>query len=288
MVGAVQAERTRQSPKLRALLLRVEPSTPESAVMGNAVNFARRTGAELWGLYPLEYPEFPGYVEARLPRELLEINRNHFKELAEETGAAFRKACESAAIDWTWRCVEGDAARSVIVNGRVADLLLLAGGKESNQSSMDEFTGQVILQCGRPAMILPSEPMAEDAGSRVVLAWNARRECVRATHDAMPLLRNAEWVKVVTLKRGSAADQDDVPGAGICRHLARHGVAADAHVVSFQGRSAGAALLEWARENDADMLVMGAYGHSRWRELVLGGVTAHVLRNADLPVFMSH
>jgi nucleotide-binding universal stress UspA family protein len=85
-----------------------------------------------------------------------------------------------------------------------------------------------------------------------------------------------------------APDYGDLPGSELCRHLARHGVKAEARDVQARGKSDGAALLALAEEEDANLLVMGAYGHARWRELVIGGVTHHVLRHGKLPVFLSH
>jgi nucleotide-binding universal stress UspA family protein len=85
-----------------------------------------------------------------------------------------------------------------------------------------------------------------------------------------------------------APDYGDLPGSELCRHLARHGVKAEAQEVRARGKSDGAALLALAEEENANLIVMGAYGHARWRQLVIGGVTDHVLRHGKLMVFLSH
>lgn len=275
--------------EIRDIVLCVDPVQPESALIENAVKFAKKHEANLIGIYPIEYPEFPGYITAQLPKDVLEKNRSFYTEHANAAQAAFRKACTSAAIHWDWRCVEGDRAEIMVANGRLADLVLLSGRRNNGESPAGESSGRIMLECGRPVLLLPSTPMKENAGSRMMLAWNGRREAVRAVHDALPLLRRADWVKVVMVNPDAAAsDYGDAPGSELCRHLARHGVKAEARESRVRGKSEGAALLALAEQENADLLVMGAYGHARWRELVIGGVTAHVLRHADLPVLLSH
>ena len=275
--------------EFRELLLCVDPLQPGSVLIENAVKFAKEREARLIGVYPLEFPEFPGYVQAQLPKEILDKNREFFIDHAKEAEAAFDKACASAGIECEWRCIEGERAETVIASGRLSDLLLLAGRHNGDDSAAGSSSGRMLLECGRPVLLLPSSPIPDDAGSRILLAWNARREAVRAVNDALPLLSKAEWVKVVVMNRhGNGLEEVGTDGHELCRHLARHGVKAEAHEITVHGESEGAALLELAEKENANMLVMGAYGHARWRELVIGGVTAHVLRHTNLPVLMSH
>ncbi len=275
--------------QFRDILLCVEPVRPGSVLIENAVRFAKKREANLTGLYPLEFPEFPGYVAAQLPKEVIDRNRSYFMEHANEAEAAFREACTSAGIHWDWHCVEGERAQTVIEKGRLSDLVLLAGAQDDGESATGESSGRIMLECGRPVLLLPSTPIPEDTGSRVLVAWNGRREAVRAVHDALSLLESANWVKILMVNPDkNAPDYEDLPGSELCRHLARHGVNAEAKEVAARGKSDGATLLAMAKEENADLIVMGAYGHSRWRELVIGGVTDYVLRHATLPVFLSH
>jgi nucleotide-binding universal stress UspA family protein len=275
--------------QIRDIMLCVEPVRPGSVLIDNAVRFARKREANLTGLYPIEIFDFPGYVQAQLPKEVLENYRKIYYEEAQQAEAAFRDACTSAGIHWDWHRVEGERAQSVIENGRLSDLVMLAGGHDGDGSATGESAGRIMLECGRPVLLLPAAPIAEDTGSRILLAWNGRREAVRAVHDALPLLEGAEWVKIVLVNPDTGApDYGDLPGSELCRHLARHGVKAEAQEVRARGKSDGAALLDLAKEEGANLVVMGAYGHARWRELVIGGVTEHVLRHAELPIFLSH
>lgn len=275
--------------KICDMLLCVDPARPGSSVIDNAVKFAKKQEANLIGLYALELYDFPGYVQAQLPKEVLDNYRSIRAQDAEKAEADFQAACTSAGIHWDWRCIEGERAQTVIDNGRLSDLVLLAGGNNGDEAPTGESSGRIILECGRPVLLLPPTPIPEDTGSRVLLAWNGRREAVRAVHDAMPLLTSAEWVEVVMVNPDTgSAHSSGPPGSELCRHLARHGVKAEARQVKASGRSDGDALLALAEEENLNLIVMGAYGHARWRELVIGGVTAHVLRHSTLPVLLSH
>ncbi len=275
--------------KFRDILLCVEPLRQGSALIENAVGFAKKQASNLTGLYTMEIFDFPGYVQAQLPKEVLDNYRKVLFEEAERAEAVFKEKCTAADVHWDWRQVEGERAESVIENARLADLVLLAGGDSGSETPTGESSSRIMLECGRPVLLVPPTPMDKDAGSRVLVAWNGRREAVRAVHDALPLLESADWVKVVMVNAGAdAPDAGDLPGSALCHHLARHGVKAEAQAVKARGQSDGAALMALAEKEKANLVVMGAYGHARWRELVVGGVTDHVLRHATIPVFLSH
>jgi nucleotide-binding universal stress UspA family protein len=273
----------------RDILLYVGSNTATSTLIENAVNFAAEQNAHLTGLCVLGLPTIPGYIEANLPDGVLERYRESYLERARRVEADFSDACKTRELQWAWRCIEGEASVVVPVNGRCADLLLLAGGARRTQTQGSEIADRVVVECGRPVLIIPTGPMPESAGSQIVLAWDGRREAVRAVHDALPLLCAADWVKVVAaIPRSRDSGRGEVPAGDLCRHLARHGVKAEAHSVNVSGHGVGETLLNWSADENANMIVMGAYGHSRWRELLLGGVTAHVLHEAQIPVLMSH
>jgi nucleotide-binding universal stress UspA family protein len=126
-------------------------------------------------------------------------------------------------------------------------------------------------------------------GKKVLVAWNARREAARAVFDALPLLQKAEQVKVIWVNPQSEQEvAQDLPAADICATLARHGVKCDGTEERKPRKNVGETLLACAGEFGADLLVMGCYGHNRWRELIFGGASRHVLSHATLAVLMSH
>ena len=147
----------------------------------------------------------------------------------------------------------------------------------------------VALASGRPILAVPYAGQFETVGRRVLIGWNATREATRAVNDAMPLLAAADVVTVLTIDAREAPDaHGELPGADISLHLARHGVKATIERTVSAGVPAGEVLLSRAADLGADLLVIGAYGHSRMRELLLGGATRSILQSMTVPVLMSH
>ena len=143
------------------------------------------------------------------------------------------------------------------------------------------------MTSGRPIIMLPAGSTVSRV-RRILVGWNARREAIRAVADAMPLLVRAEVVEVLVIDHErQSADHGQEPGADIARHLARHGARVEVRRLSSGGEDVGHLLLSQAAAFGADLLVMGAYGHSHLSEWVFGSVTRAVLREADLPVLMS-
>ena len=145
----------------------------------------------------------------------------------------------------------------------------------------------MVLAAGRPALVIPYIGAGETLGERVLVAWDGGREAARAVNDALPLLERAASVGVLVINpsRGGHGEQ---PGADIALHLARHGISVDAEHLEARDISTGNALLSRLADQNIDVLVMGAYGHSRLREMVLGGVTRQVFQSMTVPVLMSH
>ncbi len=146
-----------------------------------------------------------------------------------------------------------------------------------------------MIGSGRPVLIVPSVGEPRSVGDKVLVAWNARREAARAVFDALPLLQRAKEVKVVWVNPQSEQDvAQDIPAADICAALARHNVKCQATEQLQPRTGVGETLLACAKEMDADLLVMGCYGHTRLREFVFGGASRHVLAQMSVPVLMSH
>jgi nucleotide-binding universal stress UspA family protein len=149
--------------------------------------------------------------------------------------------------------------------------------------------GAVLFGAGRPVLVVPYAGRFSAVGRRVLVAWNASREAARAVNDALPILEGAEAVTVLAVNpRRGIGGHGEEPAADIALHLARHGVTATTEQRSAPEVGDAEALLNAAAEKGADLLVMGGYGHSRLREMALGGVTRTVLRSMTVPVLLSH
>lgn len=187
--------------------------------------------------------------------------------------------------------IERASARwAVAVRARHADLALV--GRPARKEQHD--TQQILLQAalfgsGRPVLVVPPGGKGGPVGRRAVVAWDAGREAARAVKDAMPLIEKAEQISVVTIDgEPSMARHSDLPGGEISTHLARHGLDVELRNVASSGRTESQVLNDEAMDVSADLIVMGAYGHSRFQEIVFGGMTREILVSAKVPILLSH
>ena len=205
----------------------------------------------------------------------------------------FAEASRGNAFPSEWREADaqlGTVAGEVIDHGRCADLVI-ASQKQSDwvNSHLLEQPDRIALECGRPVLLLPNAGNLRLTPKRITLAWNGRREAARATFDALPLLKLADVVNVLSINPGDdPTSSRDMPGAEICSALSRHGVKCEASQATAFGPDVGTEILRLAKAFGSDLLVMGCYGHSRLREITVGSVTRTVLAGMAIPVLMAH
>jgi nucleotide-binding universal stress UspA family protein len=259
-----------------------------------AAALAERFAAHLVGLYPLPMPEAPrhfGYYDPALLNPFFEELRARARDAADKTREVFEHIASLHGVSAEWREIPEGADADPAVHARYADLAIL-GQLDPDSGEPDMIRPrpeQVTLASGRPTLVVPYAGNFPNLGRRVVIGWNASREAARAVNDAMPLLTAAEIVSILTIDpREGPRAHGELPGADISLHLARHGVKAEIERTVSADLPVGEALLSRAADLGADLLVMGAYGHSRARELLLGGATRSLLRSMTLPVLMSH
>ncbi|MDP6475833.1 MAG: universal stress protein [Alphaproteobacteria bacterium] len=221
---------------------------------------------------------------------IADLQRNYMDE-AKLAAEALRKSAERQAeqadIPFEWRLEEGVADDIVPVHARYADLTIV------NQVDPDSVNAprkrglpiELVMDSGRPMLVVPYAGNFTTLGERILVAWNGSREATRAVHDAMPFLRRAELVSVLSI---NPRREDHIAGFDISSQLARHGVKAEAVRTVSGDVSVGDLLLSEAADLSADMIVMGAYGHSRLREFILGGASQQILDSMTVPAFMSH
>ena len=261
--------------------------------MALAAALSERFAAHLVGLYPFPVPDIPrtlGYYNPSLFDPIFRELREKAQEVCDREREAFEHAASLRGLSAEWRVTEGLEADPA-VHARYVDLTILGqldpdGGDTELIRPRPEL---VALASGRPILAVPYAGQFETVGRRVLIGWNATREATRAVNDAMPLLAAADVVTVLTIDAREGPDaHGELPGADISLHLARHGVKATIERTVSAGVPAGEVLLSRAADLGADLLVIGAYGHSRMRELLLGGATRSILRSMTLPVLMSH
>lgn len=184
--------------------------------------------------------------------------------------------------------IEGAVLQDEIVaHARLADLVVTVHA-EGHGRARQALLEDVLFKSGRPALIVPQRAH-ERAWKRILIGWNAKAEAVRAVIGAMPMLQAADAVVVATVDAvPTAAGHAQGPGRDLAAHLARHGVRAEVRNLDSMGRTDAKALYDEALAVDADLIVLGAYGHSRAQELVFGGVTRELLTRSPIPLFMAH
>lgn len=220
--------------------------------------------------------------------ELIEWQINMRRERAEAAQQAVKAAEQCHGIAFEWRKVEGAVDAAVIEQGCYADLIVVSQNSRVTdiETPIGTMAGNILMAAGRPVLIVPNDFKGKSIGRRVLVAWKPGAEATRAVHDALPLLVQAEAVTVMRVNPDSEEPAHN-PGADLATHLARHGVKVTVTPVLAPDTAAGTAILDQARGMQADLIVMGAYGHSRLRELVFGGVTRQMLQAPPLPVLMS-
>ena len=167
------------------------------------------------------------------------------------------------------------------------DMLVAVQETLKMHDSIDHAFSGTFLDAGCPFLQLPEAGPKFEEMSRVAIAWNGRAETARAIRNALPLLKNAERVNIVTVDP-KQIDVGEDPGSDLAAFLSRYGIKVTVDVLASGGMSVSKKLLQRTRDIDADILVMGGYGHTKLRERLLGGVTRETLQDAYLPVFMAH
>ena len=255
-----------------------------------ALRLAARHEAHLIGLMVNEVYVSP-IAAARIPSGLLDEHRRAVQEARGRVREQFERLASAAGVPHEWHAAEGDPMMAVALFSRHADLAVI--GQESRDhagfGTAGKLAEQVVLASGRPILVVPCAGAYPSVGRRVLVAWDASREAARAVADALPLLKAAGHVVTLSANPESGAGHHgELPGADIARHLARHGVRVEVQRVSSKDVSIADLLLNRIMDESFDLLVMGAYGHARVREIWLGGVTRRLMESMTVPVFISH
>jgi len=274
----------------KTILVHLDHRPRSAERLGLAGSLADEFGAHLIGLFAPGSPRLPSYAQAEggpLLRELLErrnaeVQRDaerHFRDIAKRHGGERSE----------WRASQVDPAAAVQLSARYADLVVAAQPEAEDEGDLRGLADELVFSAGRPVLFVPYAGRFAALGKRVLVAWDAGREAARAVTDGLPLLQRAEAVEVCAFdpERGRR-NHGELPGADIGLYLARHGVKVTVARQSGARYDVGSQILSRAADIGADLIVMGAYGHARVRELVLGGVTRTMLEAMTVPVLMSH
>ena len=268
------------------LLVHAEPGLASSHRVEVAARLARSLDARLIGLGaetfdPTPYSgPFTGYAAG----EWVSLVQEQIGKSLVAAEAAFRR--DAAGADTDWRCIQDYPHRALVKTAHAADLIV-ASPRSDRGAQRSADPGDVVMNAGRPVLIAPAG-RSHLVGMSVVVAWKDTRECRRALTDALPFLQRAEEVIVLAVVDPDMADAAVFETDDVVANLKRHGVDARALVTSIDHDAVAEEIERVANLNGADLIVAGAYGHSRLREWVFGGVTDNFLHRPGCFVLLSH
>ncbi len=275
-------------------------STPETARPALQAAFAvgRRFRAHVYALHVRPdlrstVPYIGEGMSGAMLDDMMQTVEREASERAARVRAVFDELCAWANVvtaepgtaehelSASWREEAGREDEVIGRRGRLADLIVIARPRDASARMTLE---SALIESGRPILVAPPEPR-EPVGERIAIAWNGSVEASRAVNAAMPFLHRAERVVVLSVQESRRAEST---AEDLAAYLAWHGIRASAHTIGSERPPTGATLLAEVSSQGGDMVVMGAYTHNRFREMIFGGVTRHVLSAAEVPVLMAH
>ena len=281
----------------KTILVLLNNSGRTKQLLDTSSALARQFDAHLVGLYILPAAKVYSDIGMVATPMVFEGYRDLFKSKLEEVRKKFEARAKQDGLKAEWRTVESnfpEIADNAIAHSRSAELVITSQIDYGPEGSIErDLVVRLILESGRPVLIIPRKghfaPRGEGIAEKAIVGINGTKESSRAMFDALPLLRLVKETRLVWVdpyKESGVAGA--VPGAEEAAVLSRHGIKAVAEPMMTDGYNAGEALLMRANDLGADLLVMGAYAHSRMSEFVFGGATRHVLEHMKIPVLMSH
>ena len=280
---------------MKDILVHVDDRPAAAVRLDAAVQLATSHDAHLIGLYVIVEPHISRTARAFFTDAAIALQRSALTAAAERARDRFEDLITHAGVRGEWRQVaskQSSLAKVIAVHARYTDLAVVgqADPEEDEPEVTRVMPDELILVAGRPVLVVPYVGTYSVVGERVLVAWDASRLATRAVNDALPLLEKAKKVVVLAVNPHGDGEQGhgEIPSADICLHLARHGINAEAQHTRADDVDVGNMLLSRAADEGIDVMVCGAYGHRRLRELVLGGVTRHLLNHMTMPVLMSH
>jgi nucleotide-binding universal stress UspA family protein len=273
----------------KTMLVHVDTGRSAAARLKLSADLAARSAAHITGLYVRRPFQAPAFSDAGPAMDsLYRTYENAAKADEALATAAFRDFIGGTSLSSEWRVTDGLAEEIVAAHARYADLLIVGQSEPDDATTTpSDLAETVVIASERPVLIVPHIGVTKPPGKTVLLCWNGTREAARAATGALPILKQAD--KVIILLIDPRNDGDPLgPGGRVATWLARHGVKAVVKRDTAGDSDVGGVILSRAADQDADLVVMGLYGHSRMREWVLGGASRTLLASMTVPLLVAH
>ncbi|MEM9501378.1 MAG: universal stress protein [Pseudomonadota bacterium] len=271
---------------MKSLLLHIDGDSCMEARMQVALDIARATGAHITCLQAVSFEVFaPGdFYGSALAAAMPKI-----KEAAEQLRAKIEKDLSNEDVSWEWQFLYGMAEHRLLEQSALHDLIIVGPndiGEEGPGAS--RMVGELVLKAPVPVLVVPKSTKRLDVNAPMLVAWNGSSEACVALRAAAPLLACASKVFLASVAEESDKQRFDFPAVDGAQYLSRYGIDAEIVEVPRGKAKISDTLFSAAQMRDCSMMVMGAYGHSRLSEMLLGGVTRRSLSDPQLPIFLAH
>lgn len=277
---------------LKSIAVFIESTPSGEARLAYAARLAHRHGAHLIGIFmvPAIFGGSPAEAFVQGRKAVKEVIALHHARETDAVALAKRSlslVCSREGVSFEFRALsQGDLSDNVAMNSLHTDLVIACSGRGGGSPS-HWSAEELLLATGVPFILLPQSWNGSATG-HVVVAWNASREARRAIADALPLLVEAKSVTILLVDPEKNPRHGEEPGADIALHLSRHGVNVSVEQATSRGEPIAKAILDHASRHAADLIVIGAYSHGRATQMVFGGVTRSLLRDAAVPLLIAH
>jgi nucleotide-binding universal stress UspA family protein len=277
---------------IKDLVVNLPVENKPTAVVDYAVSIAEAFDAHMTGVAFAYDPVIAPSVMGGIPSDWIDAQRAEAEKSAKAVAMRFEEAAKRKQVSVAHCVLPASVGSAADLFGRIARRFDLAviGQTEPNRPAPEELIIEgALFGSGRPVVIVPYIQKQGLKLDRVLVCWDGGRAATRAIADSLPFLARAKAVEVLIVATARENKQsEEIPGADIGQHLARHGLKVDVKRIAVADIDVPNAILSYAADSSADFLVMGGYGHSRLREFVLGGATRGILASMTLPTLMSH
>jgi nucleotide-binding universal stress UspA family protein len=273
----------------KTMLVHVDTGRSAAARLKLSADLAARSAAHITGLYVRRPFQAPAFSDAGPAMDsLYRTYENTAKADEALATAAFRDFIGGTSLSSEWRVTDGLAEEIVAAHARYADLVIVGQSEPDDATTTpSDLAETVVIASERPVLIVPHIGVTKPPGKTVLLCWNGTREAARAVTGALPILKKADKVIILLVDPRNDGNPEG-PGARVATWLSRHGVEVVIKRDTAGGSDIGGIILSRAADQDADLVVMGLYGHSRMREWVLGGASRTLLASMTVPLLVAH